>query len=136
MYDYETCQDGYIIYDNDGNKVEGWRVVELLNMKSTQLDIDGSSGTLELEKDFAELIVEQFETFKKKQASYGSGNIAAFGERGVLIRANDKLQRLINLIWKDKPNLLNDESIDDTWGDLSIYATIARLVRAGKWPKL
>jgi len=105
-------------------------------MNDLILKIDGTSGNIELETQFATLLVEQFETFKKKQASYGSGNIAAFGEKGVLIRSNDKLQRLINLVWKDKDNPLKDESIDDTWSDLSIYATIARLVRVGRWPNV
>jgi hypothetical protein len=96
---------------------------------------DGSSGDVELEKHMANLMAEKFELFKKKQKSYGSNNIAALGERGIFIRIWDKVQRLKNLVYDEKPNLLNDESIEDTWGDLGIYSFMAILERQGKWPE-
>jgi hypothetical protein len=97
------------------------------------LSCDGTSGSKELEIEFAKILQESFELFKKKQASYGSGNIGAFLERGVLIRTYDKLQRLKRLVWDEKPNPLNDENIDDTWRDVAVYATIAMICRKGAW---
>jgi len=62
-----------------------------------------------------------------KQHDYGQGNILAFGEFGVLVRASDKLERLKNLLKKDlEPE---NESIIDTWRDLAGYAIIALMLR-------
>jgi len=36
--------------------------------------------------------------FIQKQLDYGSGNIARFGELGVMVRANDKIERLRTLL--------------------------------------
>lgn len=100
------------------------------------LDCDGTSGSEMLEQEMAKLLVKMFNTFKKKQASYGKGNIAKFGEKGVYIRMNDKMERLYNLVWLGKANPLQDESVDDTYEDLADYAFIAMLVRHGIWDKI
>ena len=69
--------------------------------------------------------------FDKKQHDYGPGNIAKFGEFGVLVRTNDKLERLINLNRRgDDPA---NESVMDTWQDLSVYGAIARVVKQNQW---
>ena len=101
-----------------------------------ELKIDGLSGSVTIEKDMAVLMVNLFEIFKKKQACYGKGNIAKFGELGVLVRANDKIERLINLIYKNTENKLPEETINDTWLDLADYALIALLVRSGAWKRI
>ena len=106
---------------------------EAVWMNGRMLNCDGSSGNLDLERSMAEIMVRVFETFKKKQASYGSGNISSFGEFGVIVRMNDKMERLKNLVVKDKDNPLQDETIDDTYLDLADYALIAVLVRRGLW---
>ena len=100
-----------------------------------KLVIDGSSGSEILERGMAENLVKLFEIFKKKQASYGKGNIADYGEVGVLIRSNDKIKRLRNLVYLNKPNPLDNETIEDTWLDLADYALIALLVRDGTWDR-
>lgn len=96
--------------------------------------VDGSSGNSELEKEMVTLMTRAFELFKRKQASYGSENIAEFGEKGVLIRVHDKIKRLVRLVWHSVKNPL-DETINDTWMDIAVYALIAVLVREGKWPE-
>jgi hypothetical protein len=67
----------------------------------------------------------------KKQLDYGSANISDFGEYGVLVRANDKVARLKNLL----TNVASpqNESIEDSWLDLSNYSIIAVLCRRGEW---
>jgi len=102
-------------------------------MGEIMLEINGSSGNEKLEAHMADLLVDLFETFKKKQKSYGCGNIADFGERGVFIRMNDKMKRLKNLVWDGKDNPIEDETIDDTYLDLADYALISILVRKGYW---
>jgi hypothetical protein len=70
----------------------------------------------------------------QKQQDYGPGNIAAFGEIGVLVRSNDKIERLKNL-WTTgrlQDGAVN-ESADDSWMDLSNYGLIAALVRKNLW---
>jgi hypothetical protein len=71
----------------------------------------------------------------QKQKDYGPTNIAlAPGGpiNGLLVRMNDKLQRLINLTYKseEKPNY---EAIRDSYEDLANYCVIALMVMDGKW---
>ncbi len=61
----------------------------------------------------------------KKQADYGHENINSFGEFGILVRANDKLCRLRNLLGKEPAN----EAIDDSWRDLAGYSMLALMLR-------
>lgn len=78
-----------------------------------------------------ETMLNDIKLFDKKQHDYGPGNIAKFGEFGVLVRTNDKLERLINLNKRgDDPA---NESIMDTWQDLSVYGAIARVVIEKNW---
>lgn len=69
-------------------------------------------------------------TLDMKQRDYGSGNISSFGEFGVLVRMNDKMERLKNLL---KMELPKNESVEDSYLDLANYAIIAVLVRRGIW---
>jgi hypothetical protein len=108
-------------------------ISNVLTLHTELLAVDGSSGNPELEKHMAELLVDLFETFKKKQKSYGCDNIAEFGERGVFIRMNDKMKRLKNLVWEGKKDPLQDETVDDTYIDLADYSLISILVRRGLW---
>jgi hypothetical protein len=71
-----------------------------------------------------------------KQQCYGSGNISSFGEYGVLVRANDKIERLKNLLRPDSATETPaHESLLDTWFDLSNYSLIGALCRMGRWRK-
>ncbi len=72
--------------------------------------------------------------FKQKQHDYGPENIAIFGEIGVLVRLSDKLERLKNLLLSGKEP--NNESVEDTYDDISIYGQIAKLCRKNKWPNV
>lgn len=83
-------------------------------------------------EDAVETIVgELMEVMYSKRRDYGEGNIEAFGEIGVLIRASDKLARLKNLLYDNPSTKPNNESIEDSWGDLCNYAIIALLLRRG-----
>jgi len=64
-----------------------------------------------------------------KHRDYGQGNIMAFGELGLLVRANDKLERLKNLTMRQQNP--TQESIEDSWTDLLNYAAIALMLRRG-----
>ncbi len=84
-----------------------------------------------LDDAIATIVREQVALLVSKQRDYGKGNIAVFGEKGVLVRTSDKLERLKNLVWTDKAPL--HESVDDTWRDIVNYGIIAQLVRRGQW---
>jgi hypothetical protein len=64
-----------------------------------------------------------FETVIAKHKMYGSGNIARFALPGIVIRLNDKVERLKNLKQHNGPVLF--EPIQDTWLDITGYSVIA-----------
>lgn len=78
-----------------------------------------------------EIASELVDVLISKQHDYGKGNIADFGELGVLVRANDKIERLKNLV--KTGNTPSNESVDDSWLDLANYAIIALMLRRGYW---
>jgi len=72
----------------------------------------------------------------KKQLDYGPGNInnAPGGAlNGLLVRMNDKMERLKHLVYHADGEPQN-ESIDDSFLDIANYAVIAMMVRNGSWP--
>jgi hypothetical protein len=87
--------------------------------------------TTEIGRKALAVAVENIKLLDRKQRDYGSGNIAAFGEYGVLVRTFDKISRLRNLLTnvKDPAN----ESVMDSWVDLGNYAIIAQICRKGEW---
>ena len=94
-------------------------------------------------KEFQKIQFEQYETFCKKQMDYGPSNISmgtGVGEAvnkklattALVIRINDKVQRLLNLVVSNDREAQN-EPVEDAFKDLSVYGIIAQLVRNGKW---
>lgn len=87
-----------------------------------------------LDDAFQEVCEEMLKTFIQKHKDYGKDNILDTGELGILFRSNDKLRRLQNLLTSGKNP--KNESLDDNWMDIGVYAVIALLVRSGKFKKL
>ena len=98
-----------------------------------ELKIDGTSGNEQLEYAMAKLFVAAFELFKKKLKSYGTNNISEYGERGVVLRMNDKIKRLKNIVWEGIGNPIEDETVEDTYLDVAVYSCIGIIVREGEW---
>lgn len=94
---------------------------------------DGASGNVALEQAIANALATLFKLFKERQRKYGSGNIAAFSDYGVLVRCHDKLARL-KRHYVEGVGDMPDESVEDAWMDLAVYATIALVCRKGQWP--
>ena len=95
--------------------------------------------------EFKRLQVEQYETFCKKQYDYGQHNITLgmdlsdpnnrhLSITAIIIRINDKIQRLFNLVLKRKAKA-QTEPVEDAFKDLSVYGIIAQIVSNGKWGK-
>ena len=86
---------------------------------------------VKLEDNARKIIEECIQLLIRKQRDYGRDNIALFGETGVIVRLNDKQERLNKLVLKHK-NPAN-ESIEDTYYDKINYCVIALLIRRGLW---
>lgn len=87
-----------------------------------------------LDDAFATVCAEMLATFIKKNKDYGKGNILDTGELGIAFRVNDKLNRLRNLLQEGKQP--QNESIDESWEDIAVYAVIAIMYRRGWFQKL
>ena len=99
----------------------------------------------ETAKEFQRLQFEQWALFCKKQMDYGPSNIAMgtsldtdeekrLSLIGLIVRINDKVQRLINLVVKNNREAQNEPTID-AFKDLACYGIIAQIVKNGKWGK-
>jgi len=99
----------------------------------------------EMTRRFKELQNEQYILFCRKQHDYGSTNISVgtnletkdeikLSLTGLWFRMNDKIQRLKNLLMKDRKNAV-DEPMEDAFLDLSNYGIMATLVKEQKWGK-
>ena len=87
-----------------------------------------------LDEAFEEVSSELLATFLQKHKDYGKGNIISIKELGISFRIAEKAERLKNLLISgDKPV---NESIDDTWTDIAVYAIIGILYRRGWFEKL
>ena len=69
---------------------------------------------------------EALELFKRKNADYGDAFVK-YGLVGVLIRMEDKLQRLVSITNKGI-NLVSDEGLKDTLIDLHNYSAMALML--------
>ena len=95
--------------------------------------------------DAFELIMhQQYELFAIKMLDYGKGNISVGTDlqteeevklalTGLFFRMNDKVQRIKNLVALSQEVHVTNESVEDTFRDLSIYAIIAQIVGTGRW---
>jgi hypothetical protein len=69
---------------------------------------------------------EALELFKKKNADYGDA-FAKYGLVGVLVRMEDKIQRVLS-IKKSGIHLVSEEGLRDTLIDLHNYSAMALLL--------
>ena len=98
----------------------------LLATIAEQLEI-----TTELGRRALRIFVECAVLLDEKNRDYGPGNISAFGERGVIVRANDKIERLKTLVWGERSP--EHEKVEDTWLDLANYGVIGLMCHRGIW---
>jgi len=87
-----------------------------------------------LDDAFAKVCEELLAMFIGKHKDYGKDNILDTGELGIAFRVNDKLKRLQHIHSSGKTP--SNESIDETWVDIAVYAVIAVLLRNGQFKKL
>jgi hypothetical protein len=96
-------------------------------------------------QEFRKIQEEHYLVFCKKQFDYGPGNISLGSSlstpeekrasiSAIVVRLNDKIQRLINLVLRKGAKSAN-ESISDSFLDAAVYGVIAEIVNRGKWAK-
>ena len=96
--------------------------------------------------EFKKIQQEQYEVFCKKQYDYGPHNISlgsdlhktedvAASVSAIVVRLNDKIQRLINLVLRKKTFETANEPVFDAFSDTAVYCIIAEIVKRGKWSK-
>lgn len=121
-----------------------------LGLSLTDREIFGLYATIEGELMEMQKKAEQIQSFEdsvdsvlaelrkvmiSKQSDYGPRNILNCGEKGVAVRANDKMARLLNLHGISDGSFqtkqAQNESIDDSWVDLANYGIIALMLRRG-----
>lgn len=88
-----------------------------------------------LDDAFKQICDELLQTFLKKHRDYGKGNILSLEELGIAFRETEKVERLKNLLMKSNGKPAN-ESIEDTWTDVAVYAIIAQMYRREWFQKL
>lgn len=72
--------------------------------------------------------------FLKKHKDYGKGNILSVKELGIALRISEKIERIKHLLMQDGEPA--NESIEETWIDIGVYAVIAILLRRGEFQNL
>ena len=93
-------------------------------------------------KGYQSIIDEQFELFAKKHLDYGMHNISAgtnlnnkdeieFAMTGLWYRLSDKINRWKNMIISGRK--AQNETLIDTFQDITNYGIIAQLVSIGLW---
>ena len=91
---------------------------------------------------FVNITKDQYDLFCRKQYDYGCGNITLGGNldndedgmfalTALVIRMNDKVNRLKNIIVKHKgDSAVEDETYMDAFKDLSVYGVMHNLYRS------
>ena len=87
-----------------------------------------------LDQAFALINDELLQMFLRKHKDYGKGNILAVKELGIALRITEKVERLKNLLMKSEDPA--NESIEETWTDIAVYAVVAKLFRRGQFQAL
>jgi|TARA_R110001592_G_scaffold56015_1_gene170993 hypothetical protein len=91
---------------------------------------------------YQEVMDEQFELFAKKHLDYGMHNVSAgtnletadeveFAMTGLWYRLSDKINRWKNMIISGRK--AQNETLIDTFQDVTNYGIIAQLVSRGMW---
>lgn len=87
------------------------------------------------------ILLQNLTTLERKQKDYGQHNLTKFGTFGVVVRMNDKMERITNLLKKKKEaaasvelTIAHNEPLTDSFLDLANYALIAYVMQQNLWP--
>ena len=86
-------------------------------------------------EEYQKILTECYELSKIKNADYGCDSLKKYGNKGMLIRVSDKIDRLDNLIWKEHSQKVVNEKLEDTLKDVINYSTYMLMQLRGKLEK-
>ena len=97
-------------------------------------------------QEFKKIQREQYDLFLHKQHDYGPGNISVGTQlqteaevklslQGLFFRMNDKIQRIKTLLLNGGKQAVKNETLEDSYLDISNYGIMAVIVARGKWGK-
>ena len=86
-------------------------------------------------EEYDRIIAQCREITLKKNADYGCNTLFKFACKGVVVRLNDKMERLINLIWNENKRQVQDEKVEDTVLDMINYCVYLIMLLRGKLTK-
>ena len=126
-------------------KNKDYRLVQQLQQELDTLRKLEDKPDMEDFPKFQKILNTMYMTFCKKQFDYGPGNIAMGASLkneeeinmallGIIVRLNDKINRLVNLSTKHNFKAKN-EPIEDAFLDIAIYGVMALIVKNQKWGK-
>ena len=113
------------------NGDEDFDFVRITTIDPLEALADAYGIETEMGREALRIAVDNIQVMDSKQRDYGSNNLAAFGEYGVLVRTWDKVSILKNLLQNNSEP--KNESIEDSWLDLANYAIIGVLCRRNLW---
>ena len=129
------------------NEINKQEIRDMLQKTTTIEDIVGyiKEHYPETEEMFQKELNNMYLTFCSKQFDYGPNNIAmgtllsndkeiSMSLLGIIVRLNDKVNRLVNLATKHDFKAQN-EPIEDAFLDVAIYCVMALIVKSKKWSK-
>lgn len=87
-----------------------------------------------LDEAFDEVCGQMLKTFIKKHKDYGKGNILDMGELGIAFRISEKFNRIKNLLLTKR--IPENETLEESWIDIAVYAVIAVLLKRSWFKKL
>ncbi len=85
-------------------------------------------------KEFIRVALANARLMDRKQQDYGPRNISSFGLYGVVVRMNDKMERIKTLMSGSRRRKALNESIQDSFRDVSNYGIIALMLDLNRWP--
>jgi len=81
--------------------------------------------------EMEKILDEMNKLLRRKNEMYGDGNIDKMGKQGVLIRLEEKIERLKHLLKEGKNP--EEETVEDTWKDITGFGIIGLMLERGKW---
>lgn len=122
----ENVDDGHVLDGTEDLRVRRFIVESPIEQICREYCIQTDMG-----REALYIALENVALLDRKHKDYSAENITAFGEFGVLVRVNDKICRLKNLLTVGMEP--KNESVEDSWLDLANYALIAQLIRRKIW---
>lgn len=115
---------------------QSWQLSQYVKtIMEPEFNLEAVAASLGITTDMGKLALEEAlkncQMLDKKQQDYGPNNIAKFGLQGCVVRASDKIERLIHL--GKTGGTPKFESVEDSLRDMSNYGVIGLLCARGVW---